>query len=124
MPIRKVLDVGQCNFDHTRISHFLKTNFDVEISQAHSFDEAIALAGESSWDLVLINRLLDADQSSGMEILKSLKSNEVTAAIPVMLVSNFEDAQKAAVDAGAEAGFGKANLDAETTLESLGKFLN
>ncbi len=123
MPTRRVLDVGQCNFDHTRISHYLNANFDVEISQAHSFDEAIKLAGESPWDLVLINRLLDADQSSGMEILKTLKSNEATASIPVMLISNFDDAQKAAVAAGAENGFGKANLDADATMESLGKFL-
>jgi len=83
MPARRVLDVGQCDFDHSRISHILKANFD----------------------------------------LKALKSNEGTSSIPVMLVSNYDDAQTEAVAAGAEHGFGKANLDSEATMEKLGKFL-
>ena len=123
MPARKVLDVGQCDFDHSRISHFLTKKFDVEIIRAHSFAEAIRLAGESKLDLILINRLLDADQSAGIEILKTLKADQSTASVPVMLVSNFEDAQADAVSAGAEQGFGKATLDSDATMEKLGKFL-
>ncbi len=123
MSTRKVLDVGQCHFDHSRISHYLKANFDVEIVQAQSFAESIKLAGESDYDLILINRLLDADHSPGMDILKKLKSDDSTSSVPVMIVSNFDDAQAAAVDEGAVPGFGKANLDSEATKELLDTYL-
>jgi len=123
MPAHTVLDVGQCDFDHSRISHHLGSHFDVTVVRAHSFEESIKLAGETKFDLVLINRLLDRDQSAGLEILKTLKSNEATSSIPVMLVSNFEDAQIEAVAAGAEQGFGKASLDTEPTTELLKKYL-
>jgi len=123
MSTLKVLDVGQCDFDHSSISQHLSSHFDVTVERAHSFEEAIKLAGETKFDLVLINRLLDRDRSEGMKILKTLKSDEATSSIPVMLVSNFEDAQTEAVAAGAEQGFGKANLDSETTTELLKKYL-
>jgi len=123
MPARTVLDVGQCDFDHSRISHHLGTHFDVTVTRAYSFEESIKLADETKFDLVLINRLLDQDQSAGLEILKTLKSNEATSSIPVMLVSNFEEAQTEAVAAGAEQGFGKANLTTDATTELLKKYL-
>lgn len=123
MSQRRVLDVGQCGFDHERISHFLNASFDVEIVQAHSHDEAIKLAGESKFDLILINRLLDADHAPGIEIIKELKSTDATANVPVMIVSNFQDAQDEAVGHGAEVGFGKAALDAPETMERFTKYL-
>jgi hypothetical protein len=39
--------------------------------------------------------------------------------MPVMLVSNFEDAQQQAIKAGAERGFGKGALTAASTEELL-----
>ena len=41
-----------------------------------------------------------------------------------MIVSNFEDAQKTAVEAGAVQGFGKAALDSDETKELLAKYLS
>lgn len=120
---RKVLDVGQCNADHSRITSTLEQNFDVEIHRAHSHDEAIKLALDTPFDLILINRLLDADGTPGMDILSTLKTNPSTAEVPVMVVSNYDDAQQAAVAGGAVEGFGKAALDAEETKELLVKFL-
>ena len=58
---RRLLDVGQCNADHFRISKTLGKIFDIEIQRAHSHDEAIKLAMATPFNLVLINRLLDAD---------------------------------------------------------------
>ena len=120
---KKVLNVGQCGFDHRRIEHYLTANFDVEIKQAHTHQEALAQLKEQSFDLVLINRLLDTDQSPGMDVLNSIKSNSDTGNVPVMVVSNYEDAQAKAIDAGAVKGFGKANLDRPETFELLGEFL-
>lgn len=120
---RKVLDVGQCNPDHSQISAFLRREFDVEIQRAHLFDEAVKLALDTPFDLILINRILDADGTAGMAILHELKSQPSTAETPVMIVSNFQDAQDTAVESGAVRGFGKAELEQNATKESLAKFL-
>ncbi|MGI9519233.1 MAG: response regulator [Pirellulaceae bacterium] len=121
--MQKVLDVGQCGPDHARIAHLLRQHFDVEVHQAESVDEAIQQIDASPWDLILLNRVFDATGSHGLEMLRSLKSNESTARIPVMLVSNFPDAQTEAVSAGAVQGFGKASLNAPGTLEALRRAL-
>jgi CheY-like chemotaxis protein len=59
---------------------------------------------------VLVNRVLDADGSSGLELIRALKAEEQLRDVPVLLVSNYEDAQAQAVQAGAVPGFGKAEL--------------
>ena len=120
---KKVLDVGQCGFDHGRIQHYLSANFDVEIKQANTHEEALTLLKEKTFDLVMVNRLLDIDQTPGMDVLNSIKSDSDTKHTPVMIVSNYEDAQTEAVAAGAVKGFGKAKLDQPVTIELLAKFL-
>ena len=94
---RKVLDVGQCNADNYRINELLQKHFDAQVDRSHSLDEAIEAAANTAYDLILINRLLDADGSAGMDVLTSLKSNPASADIPVMIVSNYQDAQDQAV---------------------------
>ena len=81
------------------------------------------MAGEKTYDLILINRLMDADGSPGMDILSTLKSDSATKDVPVMIVSNYADAQDAAVAAGAVKGFGKSALNADSTKEALAKYL-
>ena len=75
------------------------------------------------YDLVLVNRKLAADSSDGVDLLKRVKSDPQLADRPVMLLSNFPEAQEAAVKAGAEPGFGKAQLDRPETVEKLARFL-
>ncbi|MEM7784253.1 MAG: hypothetical protein AAF623_12935 [Planctomycetota bacterium] len=120
---KRVLDVGQCDADHYRISKLLGEHFEVEILRAHSHDEAVSLAVEKPCHLVMINRLLDRDGSPAMKILSSLKSDPATQEVPVMIVSNYEDAQTAAVENGAVQGFGKAALNDEATVELLNSYL-
>ena len=43
--------------------------------------------------------------------------------IPVMLVTNYPEHQQQAIAAGAEPGFGKAELASPATLAKLAKFL-
>jgi two-component system chemotaxis response regulator CheY len=71
----------------------------------------------------LINRKLDIDYSDGLEILTALKADPAYKSIPVMLVSNYADAQAEAVRAGAEPGFGKSQLSSIETVEKLRRFL-
>jgi CheY-like chemotaxis protein len=121
---KTVLDVGQCNPDHSSITSLLTQNFDVSVQRAHSHDQALMMAKESQPALILINRLYDADGSEGMETLAALKADDVTANIPVMVVSNYSDAQDAAVAAGAVQGFGKSALNTPKTIELLNAHLN
>lgn len=120
---KKVPDVGQCNADHSQITQLLSREFDVEIQRAHSFDEATQMALDTPFDLILINRILDADGTAGMSILHSLKTQPSTAETPVMIVSNYADAQADAVSAGGMAGFGKSELDLEKTRDLLSQVL-
>jgi CheY-like chemotaxis protein len=121
---KTVLDVGQCNPDHSSITSLLKQHFDVNVQKAHSHDQALTMAKDSQPALILINRLYDVGGSEGMETLKALKANETTADIPVMVVSNYSDAQDAAVAAGAVQGFGKSALNTPKTIELLNAHLN
>ena len=122
--MKTVLNVGQCNTDHSSISRTLNENFEVLIAAAESHEEALQKAKELSCDLILVNRIYDATGTEGLKTIEVLKSDDATANIPVMLVSNFEDAQAQAVKLGALAGFGKAALASEETLGRLRTILN
>lgn len=107
---KRVLDVGQCGPDHYAIRRLLESRFGAEVVQAHGPDDALAHLSREQFDLVLVNRKLDADDSDGLPIVQAIKADPAIARVPVMLVSNHEDAQAAAIAAGAVEGFGKAQL--------------
>lgn len=69
--------------------------------------------------LLLINRELDGRFSfaEGVPLIRHLRDEGVS--IPIMLISNFPDAQDAAVSAGAIRGFGKRDLRDPATVELL-----
>jgi len=112
---RRVLDAGQCDLDHANITRLLKENFDVAVDRAKSFEQVQYMMGYYDYDLVLVNRVFDAGGAPGLELIAQLKRGAETAQVPVMLVSNHDDAQSAAIELGALRGFGKAALaDAAT----------
>ncbi len=119
MAAKRVLSIGQCMADHGSISRLLRQQFQADVVGADSLDEALAQAREGAFDLVLVNRVLDTDGSSGLAVLRQLKSDDALQSVPVMLVSNYEDAQREAVNAGALPGFGKAALGHPLTVERL-----
>ena len=119
-----VLDVGNCPPDHAAIRDVIETNFDAEVIQAHRASDALAILQERSIALVLVNRKLDVDYSDGLAIVTQIKAAPSLAGVPVMMVTNYEDHQQRAVEAGAEHGFGKLSLAASETLDRLRRFLN
>lgn len=121
---QRVLDVGQCSPDHAAIVRLIERQFDAEVVRADQLDDTLVELARGPVALVLINRKLDIDYSDGMNILAHLKANARYAAIPVMLVTNYPEHQAAAIAAGAEPGFGKAQLGSPDTLTRLGKFLS
>ncbi len=120
---KRVLDVGNCVPDHAAIRSLLERTFRAEVAQTHGPEDTLAELRSGAFDLVLINRKLDQDYSDGMNILQAIKADAALAKTPVMLITNYEDHQAAAVTAGAEPGFGKLSLSSPRTLERLGKFL-
>jgi CheY-like chemotaxis protein len=120
---KRVLDVGQCSPDHSAICRLLEREFGAEVARADGLDDALAQLRASKFDLVLVNRKLDADDSDGLEVLRTIHADSALAAMPVMLVTNYPEHQAAAVAAGAAPGFGKAELSAQATREKLAGFL-
>lgn len=120
---KRVLSVGQCVPDHTTLTSYLRGNFDAQVVKVDLADEALAALREQAYDLVLINRKLDADYSDGLEILRAIKADPALAAVPVMLVTNYVEHQDAAVAAGAVRGFGKLEYGDPRTREKLEPFL-
>ena len=106
----RILDVGQCSYDHGSISRHLTSAYGAEVIRAQSADEAVEAARSGGFSLVLVNRQLDQDGSPGVDVIRALKADPASADLPVMLVSSFPDAQAEAQALGALPGFGKADL--------------
>ncbi|MHC2068702.1 response regulator [Bremerella sp. T1] len=121
---KQVLDVGNCGYDHGSLKDLIERNFDAKLLQSHGPTDTLKMLREQTFALVVINRKLDRDHSDGMDILKEMKADDQLKEIPVMLLSNYEDAQAAAVEAGAVPGFGKRELGKETTLKMLQTYLD
>jgi CheY-like chemotaxis protein len=123
MAANRVLSVGQCAADHYGISLTFRQAFGAEVEQAATQTKALQLLRQERFALVLVNRVFDADGDSGMDLIRQVKADESLRAVPVLLVSNYADAQREAVEAGAEPGFGKADLGRPEMLECVRPFL-
>jgi two-component system chemotaxis response regulator CheY len=121
-PLR-VLSVGQCGFDHSRIARHLEQSFRAQVRGVSTFDEALDALRSGPYDLVLVNRVNDLDGAPGLDLIRSVKADARLADVPIMLVSNYPEAQSEAQALGALLGFGKSNLNAETTRARLGAVL-
>jgi CheY-like chemotaxis protein len=120
---KRVLSVGQCVPDHTTLSSYLRGNFGAQVVKVDLANEALEALRQEPYDLVLINRKLDADYSDGLEIIQAIKADPKLASVPVMLVTNYAEHQDAAVAAGAARGFGKLEYGDPQTREKLEPFL-
>ena len=120
---KRVLNVGQCAPDHGAISRFIESTFDAEVDQGHQLKDSLRKLEGDEYDLVLVNRKLDADYSDGLDVIKTLKADERFRDLPCMLVSNYPEWQEQAVRIGAAPGFGKAQLGHPGTRERLAEYL-
>jgi hypothetical protein len=106
---KTVLLIGHCGADSTYLRLALKKAApEVQIHLAEDSNELAASLKGDPIDLILFNRELDYgfDSTEGVEVIRSLQPSKV----PMMLVSNYPEAQQAAVAAGALPGFGKREL--------------
>lgn len=120
---KRILDVGNCGYDHSAIARLVQREFNAVAVAADDAHEALREARTGLYALVVVNRILDGDGSEGIEIIKALKSEPATQHLPVMMITNYAEHQAKALAAGAEPGFGKSTLHEPTTRERLAKFL-
>lgn len=113
--MKTILDVGQCGYDGPRMTQILQAKAGVRVDTADTLDEAAERLTGHKYDLVLVNRLLAVDGSSGLELIRWMKEQNLPT--PVMLVSDFPEAQEQAVELGAIKGFGKSRIDAADTIK-------
>ena len=107
---KKVALVGHCGPDSSylrmAVTRAVKDAQVVFADDQHTLNKLI----ESGLDLVLLNRQLDYgfETDEGVELIRRLR--EKNPSLKAMLVSNYPDAQQAAVAAGAVPGFGKREI--------------
>jgi DNA-binding NarL/FixJ family response regulator len=110
---RTVVLIGQCGIDGPRMEQMLGSMDDtlsvLSCNDQSELDEALS----SGCDLMLINRELvgDFESDQGVDMIKSIRAKKPD--LKVMLVSDYPDAQKEAVEAGAVKGFGKSDLGSD-----------
>ena len=119
----RLLDVGNCDPDHAMIRRMLTENFDVTIDRVMFVDQAMEKLKANRYDLVLFNRLVFDDGSEGIELLRRTKADATFAGVPMMMISNFPEAQAASQAAGGVPGFGKASVSTPKTIELLSQYL-
>jgi len=120
---KRVLNVGQCSFDHAAISRMITRSFQAEVLEADDAQQTLKALKQDKFDLVLVNRKLDKDYSDGLDIIKQIKSDPQLAGTPCMLVTNYAEHQQLAIAAGAEPGFGKMQYGEPETIERLKRFI-
>ena len=107
---KKIALVGHCGPDSSYLRMTVaKAGRDIQVVSADD-DAELKQRLDEGVDLLLLNRELDYgfDEREGVALIRRLR-----AAFPnvkTMLVSNYPDAQQAAVQAGALPGFGKREL--------------
>lgn len=105
------------------ISSTLRAHFDVEVDAAADAAEAIRALRGSDYALVLVNRLFHGGGGEGLQLVRETRRDGQLGSVPIMLVSDFEDAQTAAVQAGAVRGFGKSSLGTAAMVDRLAEYL-
>lgn len=120
-----VLTVGNCAYDHGNLEKLLKQHFEGNTIRATTKLEAYQHLEKNQQPihLVLVNRVFDSDGDSGLDFIQDLRTKANYKNIPVMLISNFAEAQEEAVKRGAISGFGKADLGTKPMIEKLNKVL-
>jgi hypothetical protein len=115
---KKIALVGHCGPDssYLRMTVMKAAGKDAQILMADD-DSELKHALEQGVDLVLFNRELGYgfQDKMGVDAIKRLKSSHPD--VKSMLVSNYPDAQAAAVANGAAPGFGKREIGSPRVVE-------
>lgn len=115
---KRILLVGHCLPDRYLLARVMKKAApEAEIEHAntdHALNEHL-----DQTDALFVNRVLDGHfaHQSGIDLIRDLLSSG--NALVAVLISNYEDAQREAEEAGALPGFGKSELGRDSTRERI-----
>ena len=107
---KKVVLVGHCGPDTSYLRMaVMSADRSIKVLAADDADELDALVRDGV-DLVLFNRELGwgFDSAAGADVIRQYRTRQPN--LKMMLVSNYPEAQAAAVAAGALPGFGKREI--------------
>ena len=116
---KKIALVGHCGPDSSYLQMTIKSALKgATIVSADDDMELSQLLGEKV-DLLLFNRELGYgfSESEGVKVIETLRNGNPQ--LKMMLVSNYPEAQAAAVSAGALPGFGKREIGSKRVIEVL-----
>ena len=124
----RVHSVGNCGFDHSNLSSMLADHFGADVLPVAATDRALGQlqSGQlqsGQFDLVIVNRIFDETGEAGIAFIERMMQ-DIASPPPVMLLSNFPEAQAEAIALGAVAGFGKAAMTAPETIDRLAAVLS
>ena len=110
--------IGHCGPDASylrlAVTRAVKDARVVFVDDQHELNKLVADGGV---DLVMLNRQLDYgfESDEGVELIKRLRERSPT--LRTMLVSNYPEAQQAAIEAGAAPGFGKREIGSPRVID-------
>jgi two-component system, chemotaxis family, chemotaxis protein CheY len=114
---KKVALVGHCGPDSSFLRMAVSSaDRSVQVLAADDSSELIKVL-EQGVDLLLLNREMPYgfEDQEGVGLIRKLRSTH--PGVKMMLVSNYPEAQAAAVAAGAVAGFGKREIGTKRVAE-------
>lgn len=117
---KKVLLIGHCGPDSSYLKMAIKKAVsDADVLSADDSAELAAALEHYQIDLMLFNRELGYgfDPDQGVDAIRLLRASWPEARM--MLVSNYPEAQQAAIAAGALPGFGKRDIGTPRVTELL-----
>ena len=125
MPVKQIYLVGHCGSDAFALKLAVEKaadGRDIPVRTAIETDEHVTAA--SSDTLLLINRQLGnmLRRTTGIEFINQMLKRDDPPRM--MLVTNYDDAQQQAIDAGAFPGFGKSQVHKPETKAKLQRVID
>lgn len=115
----KIALVGHCGPDSYMLRSAVKYAVKGSEVLMISDDTELAAALSNGVALLLVNRMLDGnfEVHEGVELIRRL--HITYPQLPLVLISNYAESQRAAEAAGARAGFGKSEIGTAKMRDSL-----
>ena len=121
---KRIVLIGHCGPDSSYLRMAVSgAERGVQVVSADDSRELQGLLDEGV-DLLLFNRVLDYgfDEHEGVALIRRLRARYPR--VKMMLVSNYPEAQAAAIEAGALPGFGKRDIGSPKVKEMLRQALS